>query len=370
MPLRPLVLPLLALGLACASSEPRPTPATPAPTPPPDAGLSTRPDTGTDPGIDVAGIDRSVPPGNDFFLYANGTWVKNTTIPDDQSRWGTFNILNAESLERTRALLEETARSNAPAGSEERKLGDFYASYLDEATVEARGLAPLRPQLTAIAAIGDKKALARALGTDLRTDVDALNAGYFHTSRLFGLWVAPDMNQPGVYTGYLFQGGLGMPDREYYVSTNPKMVDHPGAVPGAHRADPPALRHLRRRTAGRTHPGPRDADGPGAREPGRFVRCPQGQQPLEAHRVRSACTGAGLEGLLRRGRAAGPAGDHRLAAGRGDRPGCPGEAGAAGDLEGVADFPHGRPGRPAPHRTPSWTRASTSTARPWAGSPS
>ena len=103
-------------------------------------------------------------------------------------------------------------------------MGDFYASYLDEDAVESRGLEPLRPQLAAIAKLRDRTALSRALGADLRTDVDALNATHYHTSRLLGFWVAPDLNQPGVYTGYLFQGGLGMPDREYYLSTNPKMT--------------------------------------------------------------------------------------------------------------------------------------------------
>ncbi|HVP59743.1 MAG TPA: M13 family metallopeptidase [Myxococcaceae bacterium] len=225
MPIRHLAVPLLALGLACASNAPRPTPAAAAP--PPDAGAAARStapsDAGTH-GIDVAGMDRSVAPGDDFFLYANGTWVKTTEIPADASRWGTFNILNAQSMQRTRAVLDDAASGSAPAGSEERKVGDLYTSYLDEAAVEARGLGPLRPQLAAIAGLKDRRALARALGAELRTDVDALNATHFHTSRLFGLWVAPDLNQPTVYVGYLFQGGLGMPDREYYLSTNPKMA--------------------------------------------------------------------------------------------------------------------------------------------------
>src|SRR4029450_1748619 len=86
------------------------------------------------------------------------------------------------------------------------------------------GREPRRPELAAIAALRDRTALARALGAELRTDVDSLNCTHYHTSRLFGLWVAPDLNQPSVYAGYLFQGGLGMPDREYYLSTNPKMV--------------------------------------------------------------------------------------------------------------------------------------------------
>ena len=215
---------VLPLALACASTETsRPPAPPPQATAAPAASAAPAPDAGVH-GVDLAGMDRSVVPGNDFFSYANGGWFARTEIPSDSSRWGTFNILGDQATQRTRALLETAASGKAAAGSEEAKLGDFYASYLDEAAVEARGLEPLRPQLTAIAALRDRKALARALGGDLRTDVDALNATHFHTSRLFGLWVAPDLNQPTVYVSYLFQGGLGMPDREYYLSTNPKMV--------------------------------------------------------------------------------------------------------------------------------------------------
>ena len=226
MPIRFLAVPLLALGLACASTDTKK--ASPAAPPPPAAAPATASATPAAPaaarGIDLAGMDRSVAPGDDFFLHANGAWLAQTEIPADSSRWGTFNILADQSTQRVRDVLEAAASGGSPAGSEERKVGDFYASYLDEAAVEARGLEPLRPQLAAISALRDRTALARALGAELRTDVDALNCTYYHTSRLFGFWVAPDLNQPSVYTGYLFQGGLGMPDREYYVSTNPKMV--------------------------------------------------------------------------------------------------------------------------------------------------
>ena len=224
MPTRFLAVPLLALAVACASTDTKNTPPAPPPAPPVAAVAPPPPADGGAHGVDRAGMDRSVAPGEDFFLYANGTWLKDTEIPNDSSRWGTFNILAEKSTERVRAVLESAAAGTAPAGSEERKVGDFYASYLDEATVEARGLEPLGPGLAALAALHDRTALSRAFGAQLRTDVDALNATHYHTSRLFGLWVAPDLNQPGVYTGYLFQGGLGMPDREYYLSSNPEMA--------------------------------------------------------------------------------------------------------------------------------------------------
>ncbi|HEY3587183.1 MAG TPA: M13 family metallopeptidase N-terminal domain-containing protein, partial [Myxococcaceae bacterium] len=221
MPIRTFAVPLLALALGCASTDTKKTPPAPAPV---AAAVPATPAPSDTHGVDLTGMDPSVAPGEDFFLHANGTWFKQTEIPADSSRWGTFNILAEKSTERVRAVLDSAAAGSASADPEEKKVGDFYASYLDEGTVESRGLEPLRPQLAAIAALRDRAALSRALGADLRTDVDALNATHFHTNRLFGLWVAPDLNQPGVYTGYLFQGGLGMPDREYYLSTNPKMA--------------------------------------------------------------------------------------------------------------------------------------------------
>ncbi len=96
---------------------------------------------------------------------------------------------------------------------------------MDEAAIEAKGIAPLRPHLDAIAAIRNKHDLARALGETLRSDVDPLNEANFHTTNLFGLWVAPGFNDPERYTAYLLQGGLEMPDREYYLSDSPEMRD-------------------------------------------------------------------------------------------------------------------------------------------------
>jgi putative endopeptidase len=180
----------------------------------------------------VAGVDKNVAPGDEFFLHANGSWLKRTEIPADKSAWGSFNILTEESTVRTRALVEAAAASTASAGSNERKVGDFFASFMDEAAVEARGLQPLKPELDAISAIQDRKALARALGKSLRLDVDPLNNTNFQTSRLFGFWVSADLNAPEIYTAYLFQGGLGMPDREYYLNPSPKMA----AVRAAYQA--------------------------------------------------------------------------------------------------------------------------------------
>jgi putative endopeptidase len=176
-------------------------------------------------GVAVGNMDRSVKPGDDFYHYANGNWIKRTEIPPDRRRIGVFATLTDLSNKRTLALIEEAVKANAPAGSNVRKIADLYNSYMDEATIESKGLAPLHPHLEAIAAIHDKRDLARALGASLRADVDALNNTNFHTPNLFGLWVAPGFNDSEHYAAYLLQGGLQLPDREYYLGDSERMRD-------------------------------------------------------------------------------------------------------------------------------------------------
>jgi putative endopeptidase len=174
-------------------------------------------------GIAVANMDRSVKPGDDFYQYANGDWIKRTEIPPDRGRIGVFTALSELSDKRTAGLIEETAKGAAPDGSGARKISDLYGSYMDEAIIESRGLAPLEPHLKAIAAIHNKQELAHALGESLRADVDALNNTNFHTANLFGLWVAPGFNDSDHYAAYLLQGGLQLPDREYYLAGSDRM---------------------------------------------------------------------------------------------------------------------------------------------------
>ena len=173
--------------------------------------------------IDHASMDMSVSPGDDFYHYANGTWLKNTEIPADRASYGVFDILGEQSEQRTKGLLEEAASGKAAAGSDERRVGDYYASYLDEAIIEKRGVTPLEPVLTDIAAIADRRALSRWIGQSLRADVDPLNATNFYTDRVFGFWFAQDLNDPSRQVPYLLQGGLGLPDRDYYLETGKEM---------------------------------------------------------------------------------------------------------------------------------------------------
>jgi endothelin-converting enzyme/putative endopeptidase len=176
-------------------------------------------------GIVVANMDASVKPGDDFNQYANGGWIRRTEIPPDRGRVGVFTSLDDLSNKRTAGLIEEAAKASAPAGSSVRKIAALYNSYMDEAAIEAKGIAPLRPHLESIALIHNQRELARALGESLRSDVDALNNTEFHTPNLFGLWVAPGFNDSEHYAAYLLQGGLQLPDREYYLADNARMRD-------------------------------------------------------------------------------------------------------------------------------------------------
>ncbi len=214
--LRSSLLALLALTspaslAACARVEPPQVQSAPAA--PTAAGHS----------IDLAAMDRAVKPGADFFLYANGAWEAKAQIPPDRPLTGVSVRVTEEVERRTRGLLEEASSASAPAGTTARRIGDYFAAYLDEAAIEARGLAPLQPALERIAKIQDGRALAGYLGASIRADVDALNSTNFSTDHVLGLWVEQDLNEPSRYAPYLLQGGLGMPDRSYYLDASPRM---------------------------------------------------------------------------------------------------------------------------------------------------
>ena len=175
--------------------------------------------------IDLAGMDKSIAPGDDFNAYTNGGWSKSTPIPADKSGYGLDAILIDETRKRTVSLIEDAAKGGTAASEDSRKIGDFYASFMDEAAIESKGMAPLKPQLDGFVAIADRHALARAIGGELRADVDALNNTNFETGNLFGIWVTQGLEDPDHSYPYLLQGGLGMPDRDYYLSTSPHMAE-------------------------------------------------------------------------------------------------------------------------------------------------
>jgi putative endopeptidase len=166
-------------------------------------------------GVDTAGMDKAVKPGDDFYKFVNGAWDKTTPIPADRSSWGGFAVLRDLSDTRTKAIIEEVSKLQNAPGSAGQKVGDFYASFMDEATIEAKGIAPIRPMLAAVDAIKTPADLARAFGAANRMAI----------SVPIGMGVELDLKDNTVYSGYLGQGGLGLPDRDYYLEDKASFVE-------------------------------------------------------------------------------------------------------------------------------------------------
>lgn len=175
-------------------------------------------------GIDLNGIDHDVRPGDNFFRYANGDWLKTATIPADRSSTGTFYEVFRKAEKDTADLIRHAGASHPAAGSNARKIADYYAAWMDTAAIEHGGLTPLEPELAQIRAIASREDLARVLGSRLRADVDPINVTHFHTEHLFGLFVTQGLEDPAHHVAYLLQGGVAMPSRDYYLSTDPHMA--------------------------------------------------------------------------------------------------------------------------------------------------
>ncbi|HEX7020514.1 MAG TPA: M13-type metalloendopeptidase [Gemmatimonadaceae bacterium] len=166
-------------------------------------------------GVDTTNFDRAIRPQDDFFRFVNGTWLARTEIPADASSWGAFNELTEKSRDAIHQIVEAAAKSNAPAGSEKRKIGDLYQSYMDSAYVEKLGITPLRPELARLAAL---------------RSTSQLPATFAHFAQLglsnpFGVRVGQDPKQSTVNIVQIGQSGLGMPDRDYYLRTDPKTLE-------------------------------------------------------------------------------------------------------------------------------------------------
>ena len=172
---------------------------------------------------EVSGMKLSVKPGDDFNAYVNGGWMDATEIPADKGAWGIGHEVAEATDKRVAQLIEDTAKS-AGASDEARRVGAFYTAYMDEVGIEAKGLAPLLPTLNKINAVKDKKELAHLLGTTIRADVDPVNSTNFFTENVFGLWVSQGLHDPEHYQAYLLQGGLGLPDRDYYLAKDKRMA--------------------------------------------------------------------------------------------------------------------------------------------------
>ncbi|GGB33616.1 zinc metalloprotease [Sphingomonas metalli] len=175
---------------------------------------SGKPSLGTF-GVDLTGMDTSVKPGDDFYRFVNGKWNDRTEIPADRSSWGGFGILRDLSDQRTRQVIEDSAKAPGATGGVGQKIGTVYASFMDEAAIERAGATPLKPYLAAIDAVKTPAQLASAFA----------NANRRGIGMPIGVGVEQDLKDNSVYSVYLGQGGLGLPDRDYYLVDNPKFAE-------------------------------------------------------------------------------------------------------------------------------------------------
>jgi putative endopeptidase len=158
--------------------------------------------------FDPSGMDPSVRPGDDFYQYVNGNWLKNNPIPADYSSWGSFAILADENLKELQGIMEEAAaQTNAVKGSNIQKIGDFYASGMDTNKINSAGIEPLQEELDLIARIKTDK------------DVQAVITRFheYGINPLFNIFKEQDPQKSEMMTVWLYQGGYGLPNRDYYV---------------------------------------------------------------------------------------------------------------------------------------------------------
>ena len=205
---RLLIVACAAALTACSSPAPKPAvppPASVQPAPPPPKS-----------GLELTGFDRAVHPQDDLYRFAGGTWLATTEIPADRSNYGSFIILDDQAKSEVRDLIVAASqRPNRAPGSDEQKVGDYYLAYMDTARVESRGLAPLREELARVDGIFTPRDVARYIGHAQRIGV-AQPLRWYST---------PDKRNSTTYIGSVFQAGLTMPDRDYYLSPDARYAD-------------------------------------------------------------------------------------------------------------------------------------------------
>jgi putative endopeptidase len=178
---------------------------------------------GAQSGIDKSLMDTSVAPGDDFDKYANGTWERNVQIPADKSGVSVFSAIADQADKREAGLVNSIANSN-PSSGDDAKIANYYKAYTNTGAIEQRGAEPVKADIATIEAIPDKAALAEAIGKSIRADADPINDTNFHTEHLFGIFVTQALSDPKTTVPYVMQGGLGLPDRDYYLSSDPAMA--------------------------------------------------------------------------------------------------------------------------------------------------
>ena len=172
-------------------------------------------DKNTKPDVVAVNIDTTTSPSTDFFQFANGGWIKNNPIPGEQSSWGIGNLVIEENNKRLREICEKAAAANAKPGSNDQKIGDFWTTAMDSTKIEKEGLSPLKIYLDKINAVSDVNSL-------LITVAECKKVG---SSTLFSDYVGQDAKNSEVIAYQLYQGGLGLPEREYYFKTDSTTIN-------------------------------------------------------------------------------------------------------------------------------------------------
>src|SRR4051794_13434454 len=165
--------------------------------------------------FDTSRMDRSVSACDDFFAFANGNWIKNTQIPAQYSSWGSFNILAQNNIDILHGILEDAAKKKAPKGSDLQLIGDYYASCMDEAAIEKAGTTPLQPYLKRINSIKMPQDVAASIAYLHKNGIPAV----------FRLGGAADPKNSSMVIVTAAQGGLSLPEKDYYLNTSPKMAE-------------------------------------------------------------------------------------------------------------------------------------------------
>ena len=208
----PVALTLTTLAAHAAPQAPEPPAAATAMAAAPAVAAPTS-------GLFLQNFDRTVRPQDDLYRFVNGTWLKNTEIPADKSNYGAFMLLSDEAEKNLRVIVEEAAAARAASGSAQQLIGDFYSSFMDEAKVEQLGLQPLQPELDRIAAIIDRKQLLSYLSRAQLLMID----------NPIGAQIFADAKNPDLNTLWVTQSGFGLPERDYYFSTDQRFTEIRGA---------------------------------------------------------------------------------------------------------------------------------------------
>jgi putative endopeptidase len=166
-------------------------------------------------GINKENMDTKVKPGDNFANYVNGTWLKTMKIPADKASYGAFDLLYDQSQKDVKTIIEEAAKGNTSDGSDEQKIGDCFSSFMNRKDRDAKGIQPIQAELKSIDGISNYNDLASFFGTANRTGINIP----------FNISVYTDFKDPTKYTLITWQGGLGLPEKEYYTSSDAKMAD-------------------------------------------------------------------------------------------------------------------------------------------------